>query len=58
MSVHAHPLTRSLGPSAGYAELDAKRTRFQDEVKWLDKQDKENIAAGESIQVCTRASLS
>jgi hypothetical protein len=51
-------LTRSLGPSAGYAELDAKRTRFQDEVKWLDKQDKENIATGKSIQVCTRASLS
>jgi hypothetical protein len=35
----------------GYAELDQKRISYQNELDWLQKQDKENIEAGRSIKV-------
>ena len=34
-----------------YEELDRKRTSYLSELEWLEKQDKENIEAGRSIQV-------
>ena len=39
---------------AGYEELDAKRESYENELEWLEQQDKENIEAGRAIQVRLR----